>query len=160
MQEGVGLVVDSLVLALPIISIPFLLWWIYQYLDWTNDIFRVTPDQIIDIDKKPFGTEERRAAPLENILSTEYQRIGLLGNIFNFGTVYISVGGSILEFQDVFDPATVQSDIDRRRMARVTAKNAAAAAAERERMAEWIATYHLSSAEFTQEQEKNKPNPE
>ncbi len=163
MQNG-RLVVDSLVLALPIIAMPFHFWWVYQYLDWSNDIFRVTPDQIIDIDRTPFGSEERRAAALENILSTESERIGFLGNIFNFGTVYITVGGAKLEFEDVFDPATVQSDIDRRRMARVSAKNAALAAAERERMAEWIATYHLSSAEFTQEQkqeqEKNKPNPE
>ena len=155
-----GLVVDSLVLALPIISIPFHLWWIYQYMDWTNDIFKVTPDQIIDIDKTPFGSEERRAAALENILSTEYQRVGFLGNIFNFGTVYIVVGGSKLEFQDVFDPATVQSDIDRRRMARVAAKNAATAAAERERMAEWLATYHKNSDDFRREEQTNRQNPE
>ena len=30
-------------------------------------IFQVTPDQILDIDRKPFGNEERRAAPLENV---------------------------------------------------------------------------------------------
>ena len=159
-QTGVGLVVDSLVLALPIISIPFHLWWIYQYMDWANDIFQVTPDQIVDIDKKPFGTVERRAASLENILSTEYERIGLLGNIFNFGTVYISVGGSKLEFQDVYDPASVQSDIDRRRMARAAAKNAATAALDRERMAEWLATYHMNSEEFRHEQQTNRENPE
>ncbi len=159
-QAGVGLVVDSLVLALPVISVPFLLWWIYQYWDWTNDIFQVTTDQIIDIDKKPLGTAERRAASLENILSTEYERIGLLGNIFNFGTVYISVGGSKLEFQDVYDPATVQSDIDRRRMARAAAKSAASAAIDRERMAEWLATYHMNSEELRREQGPLPPNPE
>jgi len=129
-------------------------------LDWTNDIFQVTPDQIIDIDRTPFGSEQRRSAALENILSTEYQRIGLLGNIFNFGTVYITVGGAKLEFEDVFDPATVQSDIDRRRMARVAGKNAAMAAAERERMAEWLATYHLNSEEFRREEQTNRSNPE
>lgn len=159
-ETGVGLMVDSLVLAIPIISIPFHLWWIYEYLDWTNDIFQVTPDQIIDIDRKPFGTAERRAAALENILSTEYQRIGLLGNIFNFGTVYIVVGGTKLEFQDVFDPATVQSDIDRRRMARIAAKAAAAAAADRERMAEWLATYHQNAEQFRREEETRRQNPE
>jgi hypothetical protein len=156
-QNG-RLVIDSLVLALPIVAIPFHLWWIYQYADWTNDIFQVTPDQIIDIDKTPFGSEERRAAALENILSTEYQRIGFLGNIFNFGTVYVSVGGAKLEFQDVFDPATVQSDIDRRRMARAAAKNAAIAAAERERTAEWIAAYHLNAEQFRNE-ERHRDNP-
>jgi hypothetical protein len=147
---------DTMTLALPVVAVPFALWWIYQYMDWANDIFKVTPDQIIDIDKTPFGSEERRAAALENILSTESQRIGILGNIFNYGTVYITVGGSKLEFQDVFDPATVQSDIDRRRMARVAAKNAATAVLERERMAEWLATYHMNSDEFRQEQQQQK----
>jgi hypothetical protein len=162
-QPNVGLVVDSVVLSIPVLSIPFWIWWLYQYVDWTNDIFQVTPDQIIDIDKTPFGTEERRAAPLENILSTEYQRIGFLGNIFNFGTVYITVGGSKLEFQDVYDPAMVQSDIDRRRMARVAAKNATAAAADRERIAEWLVTYHRNADEFRRiegEQGNQPPKPE
>ena len=159
--EGAGWQIDSLILSLPVLMIPFVLWWLYQYWDWANDIFQVTSDQVVDIDKTPFGSEERRAAPLENILSTESKRIGLLGNIFNFGTVYIAVGGSNLEFQDIFDPATVQSDIDRRRMARSAAKAAANAASERERMAEWIATYHLNSEEFRAEQQKkNNPNPE
>lgn len=162
-DSNAGLMVDSLVLALPILSIPLHLWWIYEYIDWSNDIFQVTPDQIIDIDRKPFGTTERRAAALENILSTEYQRVGLLGNIFNYGTVYIVVGGTKLEFQDVYDPATVQSDIDRRRMARVAAKAAAQAAIERERMAEWLATYHRSAEEFRheeQEQQSEQPKAE
>lgn len=131
-------------------------WWIFQYVNWANDIFQVTPDQIIDIDKTPFGPAERRAAPLENILSTESKRVGVLGNLFNFGTVYISVGGAKLEFQDVFDPNTVQSDIDRRRMARIAAKAAAAAAADRERMAEWIATYHRGAEEFRKEETLRK----
>lgn len=151
-----GLAVDSLVLALPAVSIPFWIWWIYQYVDWKNDIFQVTPDQIIDIDKTPFGSEERRAAALENILSTEYQRVGFLGNIFNYGTVYIAVGGSKLEFQDVYDPPSVQSDIDRRRMARTAAKNAAVSAADRERIAEWVATYHRSADAFRREEEERK----
>lgn len=151
-----GLTVDSLILALPVVSIPFWGWWAYQYADWKNDIFIVTPDQIIDIDKKPFGTEERRVASLENILSIESERVGFLGNIFNYGTVYITVGGSKLEFQDVYDPPSVQSDIDRRRMARVAAKNAALAASERERMAEWLATYYNNADEFRREQQEQR----
>jgi hypothetical protein len=152
--------VDTISMTLPLVGIPFLLWWIYQYMDWSNDIFQVTPDQVIDIDKKPFGAEERRTAPIENILSTNSQRTGFLGNIFNFGTVYITVGGTQLEFQDVLDPMTVQSDIDRRRMARTAAKNAAAAAIERERIAEWIAAYHRNADEFrAQEQQRDNPNP-
>ena len=158
---------DTILFILPVLGLPLLGWWIYQYVDWANDIFQVTGDQIIDIDRTPFGTTERRAASLENILSIESKRVGFWGNVFNYGTVYIVVGGTKLEFQDVFDPNTVQSDIDRRRMARLAAKAAVQAAAERERMAEWIATYHRGSEEFRREetlkleQDKNKPeNPE
>ena len=132
-------------------------WFWYKLMDWSNDTFEVTGDQIIDIDRKPFGTESRNAAQLENILGTKYERRGLLGNIFNFGHVYITVGGNKLIFEDVLDPASVQSDIDRRRDSRVVKKNQAAVAAERERMAEWLATYHKSSEEFKREEE-NKRN--
>jgi hypothetical protein len=150
--QGVVHFPDTMLWIMLFLFLGSLVWWIYQYVDWSNDIFQVTTDQIIDIDKTPFGTEERRAAPLENILSIESKRIGFLGNTFNFGNVYITVGGSKLEFQDVFDPNTVQSDIDRRRMARIAAKGAAQANQERERMAEWIATYHRNSDQFKQDE--------
>jgi hypothetical protein len=111
----------------------------------------VTPDQILDIDRKPFGNEERRAAPLENILSTEAQREGFLEYLLNYGTVYINVGGSTeLRFSDVTDPATVQQDIDNRRLARINAKAETQAKAERERLADWFATYHSVNEEMVQ----------
>ncbi len=134
-------------------------WWIYQYVDWTNDIFRVTEDQILDIDRKPFGTEERRAAPLDNILGTRYERIGFLGYILNFGTVYIDIGSAQFAFEDVLDPAVVQSDIDRRRLARIAAKKASEKAAERNRMADWIASYHQNVDTLRREQELRDKRP-
>ena len=137
-------------------ALPFLIWFGYRVLDWSNDKFEVTNDQIIDIDRKPFGTETRNAAPLEGILSTFYERKGLLGNIFNYGTVYISVGGSKLAFEDVMDPAGVQSDIDQRRLARNAKKKEGEVTAERERMAEWLATYHTNAKLFSDEQDRNQ----
>ncbi|HEX2994806.1 MAG TPA: hypothetical protein VHP14_08280, partial [Anaerolineales bacterium] len=135
-------------------------WFIYRVLDWSNDQFIVNAEQIIDVDRKPFGTETRNAAQLENILGTEYRRIGILGNIFNFGTVYITVGGTKLAFEDVMDPATVQSDIDRRRMARTAKKQQAAVSAERDRMAEWLATYHRHADDLKrEEQERDRKKP-
>ena len=154
-----GVIVDTWDDVLLILFLGFLLWLVYEVIDWSNDKFEVTPEQIIDIDRKPFGTESRNAAQLDNILGTEYQRIGLLGNIFNYGTVYITVGGSKLAFEDVMDPATVQSDIDRRRAARIEKKNQSAVAAERERMAEWLATYHLNAEQLRKEEEKKNQKP-
>jgi len=151
-----GVAPDAWAIAFLIAFFPFALWFGYQVLDWSNDKFEVTNDQIIDIDRKPFGTEARNAAPLEGIMSTQYERKGLLGNLFNFGTVYITVGGTKMAFEDVIDPATVQSDIDRRRMARNAKKQEGTLAAERDRMAEWLATYHRASQEFREEEKRNQ----
>jgi hypothetical protein len=89
-------------------------------------------------------------------MSTLYERKGLLGNLFNFGTVYITVGGTKFAFEDVIDPATVQSDIDRRRMARNAKKREGEIAAERDRMAEWLATYHRAAQDFKDEERRNQ----
>ena len=146
-----GLASESVFAIWVLLFISILLWWIYQYIDWSNDIFQVTPDQILDIDRKPFGTEERKAAPLENILSTEAQREGFLEYLLNYGTVYINVGGATeLRFSDVTDPATVQQDIDNRRLARINSKTQAQAKTERERLADWFATYHSVNEEVLQ----------
>ncbi|MFZ5878957.1 MAG: cyclic nucleotide-binding domain-containing protein [Chloroflexota bacterium] len=153
-----GVQVDTLFASLPFLMIPLSIWLGWQVVDWSNDIFQVTPDQIIDIDRKPFGGEERRAAQLESILSTQYKREGLLSNVFNFGTVYITVGGTELAFEDVMDPATVQSDIDRRRMARTAKTNEARIAAERDRMAEWLASYHINADEFRRDYDNRNKN--
>jgi hypothetical protein len=155
-----ALTVDAYSLAILIALVPLFGWMIYEIMDWSNDQFQVTPEQIVDLDKKPFGTQTRNAAQLENILGTEYQRIGILGEIFNYGTVYITVGGSKLAFENVIDPASVQSDIDRRREARQAKQAAAKVAAERERMAEWLATYHLNAEQLRKEEEKKNQKPE
>lgn len=147
---------DAYSLGLLIVLVPLFAWLIYEVIDWSNDQYQVTPEQIVDLDKKPLGTQSRNAAQLENILGIEYQRIGILGQIFNYGTVYITVGGSKLAFENVVDPASVQSDIDRRREARQAKQAAVKVAAERERMAEWLAAYHLNSEQFRSEQEEKK----
>lgn len=151
-----GITVDTWARACLLAFFPFIGWLIYEIVDWSNDKFEVTPEQIIDLDKKPFGTESRNAAQLDNILAIESRRIGLLGNIFNYGNVNITVGGTKLIFEDVMDPSRVQSDIDRRREARVEKKKQAEVSAERERMADWLATYHQNAEAFKEEEEKKK----
>lgn len=155
-----GINIDTWALVFSMGMFPFFVWLIYEIADWSNDKFEVTAEQIIDLDKKPFGTETRNAAQLDSILGTEYKRIGILGNLFNYGTVYITVGGSKFAFEDVMDPPAVQSDIDRRRMARTAKKKEAEVATERERMAEWLATYHNSAEDFRKEVEKKNQKSE
>jgi hypothetical protein len=156
-----GISIDVWASVILIIMLVFVGWFIYRVMDWSNDQFIVNAEQIIDVDREPFGTERRNAAQLENILGTEYQRIGILGNIFNFGTVYITVGGTKLAFENVIDPAAVQSDINRRFAARKAKNEQERVAKERERMAEWLATYHLNAdALKSEEEQKNNQKPE
>ena len=123
-------------------------WWWYQYVDWSNDIFQVTSDQIFDVDKKPLGRIQKNVAPLDNILSMESRRQGLLQVLFNYGNVYITVGSSTMVFEDVMNPPAVQQDIERRRVARRDRQEQERMLAERDRLAEYFAMYHDSGEEF------------
>ena len=120
----------------------FFIWILYQYADWRNDIFRITFDKILDIDRKPLGKERRRSAPLENVLSIEYERLGFWGFLLNFGTVYISVGNTRLTFDYVYNPSEVQQDIFYRMGERLDKIRQFEVDSERERVSEWIASYH------------------
>jgi CRP-like cAMP-binding protein len=126
-------------------------WWYYQYLDWSNDIFQVTPDQILDINKKPLGSVTSDIASLDNILHLEYERRGILQVLFNYGNVYITIGGGKdMTFEDLFNPSAVQDDIERRRLERITKKEQESIKAERERMADWFTAYHYNNEELRQ----------
>lgn len=132
-------------------------WWFYGYLDWRNDIYQVTPEQIIDVYKVPLGKEDRKAAPLENILSLNFERKGIIEAIFNFGTVNIQVGGANFDFVDVMDPPSVQQDIVRRKAARDQKKRENETAGERDRMAEWLVMYHRMIEEVNREKNQSGP---
>ena len=114
---------------------------IYRYVDWRNDMFQLTPNQVIDLDRKPFGRESRRAAPLENILSIEYERKGIFPMLFNYGTVYITIGNSQLTFNNVYQPSVVQQDIFARMGTHAQEKEERHTVQERERIAQWFKVF-------------------
>jgi hypothetical protein len=126
------------------------IWIIYQYADWRNDIFKVTLEQIIDLDRKPLGQVRRRSAPLENVLSIEYERQGFWGFLFNFGTVKIAVGNMRLTFDHVYNPSEVQQDIFYRMGERLDHLRQFEIDSERERVSEWIASYHRKTRQNDQ----------
>lgn len=117
-------------------------WLAYNYADWRNDIYSLTPDQVIDVDRKPLGRESRRAAPLEKILAVEYERRGIIPMLLNFGTVYIRVSTEVLTFDNVYQPSKVQEDIFRRMQAAAAAARERDIDEERERVARWFSVYH------------------
>ncbi|UCF28963.1 MAG: cyclic nucleotide-binding domain-containing protein [Chloroflexota bacterium] len=122
-------------------------WWIYRYIDWRNDIYQVTDKSIFDIERRPLGTEVRKAAPLSNILSLEHERVGFLGYMLNYGFVTINVGETQFVFRNVHDPAQVQQDIFKRLNALRREKEKADATKQRQRFVDVIEVYHRSAEE-------------
>ena len=133
---------DPLKWLLGAVVMVFFVWYMYQFLDWNNDIYQVTDDQIMDVKRTPLGHEDRKTAMLENILSINYRRRGLLGVLLNYGTVDIQVGNESLVFDYVRDPSSVQREIFRRMAERQTALRQADIDSERDRMSQWITAYH------------------
>lgn len=135
-------------LAVILIWLICILWAGYQFVDWRNDIYQVTEDQIVDIHRKPLGSEDRKTAALENILSIEYKRKGMISLLLNYGDVIISIGTEKFPFEDVYNPSEVQQDIFRRIKQREQLKNDAQRKNERTRMSEWLAAYHKYSRDL------------
>lgn len=140
------------VLALVLVSwVPLSIWWFYEYVDWRNDIYQVTDDQIVDVVKKPFGQETRKAAPLANILSLKYERPSLTGVVFNYGTVVAQIGNDEFRFEGVMDPVGVQNDVYRRIEAQSAKKAQSEVVKRREEMATWLGTYYQVETEIREE---------
>ncbi len=107
----------------------------------------ISDDQVLDVYKKPLGREERQAAPLRNIQSIEFKRIGLLGLLLNYGTVYIRVGDANLTFDYVFNPADVQQELFRRIAERDYKDKRSAEEKELQRTLDLFQIYHRVAEE-------------
>ncbi|GAB4577822.1 MAG: hypothetical protein Fur0022_05540 [Anaerolineales bacterium] len=119
----------------------------YQYLDWRDDRYQLTSREIIDFDKKPFLEEKKRVAPLDHILSISHDRKGIISLLLNFGTVSINAGNESLNFDDVYNPAAVQSEISAASFRYKNNKKAAEERANREHIEKLVDVY----AEFLPE---------
>ncbi len=124
-------------------------WWIYQFQDWQNDVYIITDDQLIDVYKKPLGTDDRRSAPVKNIQTVEFERKGLINLVLNFGTVKIKIGNEELTFDNVYQPSEVQAEI----YARYRATLETAKKNEQQKFVEWIKTYEEIQKENQQANE-------
>ena len=142
----------SVVIIVGMLDLAGLLWWMYQFFDWRNDYYVLTHDQVMDVYKKPLGDEDKRAAPLRNIQSINFKRNGLLGIIFNFGTVYILIGDNQLTFNNVFNPSEVQREIFNRLYAMEYKQKLDEEKAEQVRIREWIEAYNRVLLDLEKEQ--------
>ena len=112
-----GLFSVSSAYAFPVMLLP-LLWALYRFEDWRNDIFLVTGAYAVDLDRKPLGIKEtRRQIELASVQNIRTEQKGILSFLFRYGNVVlVSVGGaSDLVFENVSRPRQVQEELFRLR---------------------------------------------
>lgn len=128
-----------------VVGIGLLLWGLYRYENWRNDIYILTPDRIVDIDRSPFGIgpSSRREARLSAVQNVNLDMSGLWDNAFNIGDVIIQTAGAegTLTFERVHDPHGVQRDIVNRMEAQDTHAREQQMAERRHEFAEWVGIY-------------------
>jgi len=92
-----------------------IIWLFYRYRDWENDIYVLTPDSLIDSERKPFWLEERvKVVGLGQVQNVRFERTNLLHNLFNYGKVIVQTAGQQeggLEFVNIPRPRAVEEEI-------------------------------------------------
>ncbi len=127
------------------IFLVLVVWLVFRYEDWRNDMFLLTKDKIIDIDRTPFGLQgvQQNVSPLEKVQNVTSNQDGFIEWLFNMGDVTIETGGEKrLIFERVKDPRQIQRDIADY-LAQLKANEKAADVEQRNKeLAEWISIYN------------------
>jgi len=131
---------------LGISSVAAALWALYEFADWANDLYQITPTHIVAVHRKPLGRESRKVAPLENILGTEVDRRGPIGILLNYGDVVANVGTAAFTFEGVLNPSAAQQDIVRAQETLVDHRMETDRKRRQDEMVEWLAAYHQQTA--------------
>ncbi|MBI4785460.1 MAG: cyclic nucleotide-binding domain-containing protein [Chloroflexi bacterium] len=145
-----GPLILSLTTQLLLVAIWFILlllagfWLWYMYEDWKNDIYRVTDDRIVDIERSPLGIEIKQSeTTLDRVQDISYVRQGVLAMIFNFGDLVIETAGAgKFVFYDIRDPQGAIQEIFRRRDVHKSGQQREQARQERREFLDWFMEYH------------------
>ncbi len=118
-------------------------WLAWEINDWGNDLYIVTNDRIIDIERRPlFLHSERREASLGVIQNVRFEIPNPWASLFNYGCVLVQTAGrGDFTFDHVGNPAEVQAEIFRRIEAYRERHRQQEAERRRREMAEWFAVY-------------------
>lgn len=140
---------SALVGFLKMMSVPVMLfglgWFWWQWDDWRNDLYILTPTNIIDIERWPLHLHEsRREGGLDRIQDINIELPDIWSNLFNMGNVRIktAAAGGDFTFDHVADPRTVQRDIFRQLARYRRQQEIQQRQRQFEEMAQWFAVYN------------------
>jgi CRP-like cAMP-binding protein/uncharacterized membrane protein YdbT with pleckstrin-like domain len=112
-----------LFLVLAVLGFFAVLWFVYQYVDWRNDVYIVTDNEVIDVERELaifpfffFYTESRRQASLANVQFVDLNIPSPLAMVLRYGNVIVQTAGAegTLDFLWVSKPRHVHDEIVRR----------------------------------------------
>ena len=118
----------------------------YRYIDWDNDLFQVNSTSIIDIDRKPFGLEEKsKKADIMNVQDVSIVYPNFLATFLHYGDVVIKTAGvdSQLIFNDIMHPEQVQAYIFARRSDLIKSRRVQDAVGRRKEFLLMLDEYHI-----------------
>ncbi|MEW5717548.1 MAG: cyclic nucleotide-binding domain-containing protein [Chloroflexota bacterium] len=145
-REGASLSSQLLLLAIWGIAVSiagFLTW--YHYEDWHNDIYQLTDERVVDIERSPFRLKERLVeTTLERIQNVSYNKPNLIANFFNYGDLMIETAGGQgrLVFKNVPNPQWAAQEIFRRRDAYRERQRFEQARRNQTDFLDWFLEYH------------------
>jgi uncharacterized membrane protein YdbT with pleckstrin-like domain len=123
-----------------------LVWIAWQVLDWQNDMYIVTPDRVIDIEKVPIVFEHRLEANLGRIQSVRYTQPSFAAKQMDFGNVLLETAGvtGMLTFDNVPHPEQVQETIVEYLEAFRERTQRKRRQSQDENILKWLSRYHRS----------------
>jgi hypothetical protein len=126
-----------------IVLASFLMGW-WEYMVWDQDLYILTSNRIVDIERRPFGLKEtRRESNLDRIQDIDVDLPNIWSRMFDMGNVHIKTGaaGSDLTFRSVAHPHSIQRDIFHQ-LAELRRKEQEQERRQRgEEMSKWLAVY-------------------
>ncbi len=131
---------------LPLLLVPIaLVWGWWRYMVWAGDVYTVTTNRIVDLNRLPFGVREtRRESTLEKIQNIDVVIRNLVGRLFDMGDVIIKTGAGTDDFvfHSIAHPHSVQRELFHR-LAEFRRKSQEGQRRQRyEEMAKWLAVYN------------------
>jgi CRP-like cAMP-binding protein/membrane protein YdbS with pleckstrin-like domain len=128
-----------------VIIVPLIGWLWWEVANYWNDIYVVTDEKLIDIERTPLALSlKQREGSLDRIQTVFVRQTGILENLLNYGNVVITTAAADegFTFLSVGNPKQVQRDIFRKLDA-FRRKQEEKATIERQRqIIEGLAVYH------------------
>jgi uncharacterized membrane protein len=91
---GAELVEPGTIVTLALVMVVVILAWSWYVIeDYRNDLYILTLNNIIDIEKKPFGPENRRQAGLGQVQNVTYTTT-FFGNLLGYGDVFVETAAA------------------------------------------------------------------